>query len=74
MKIFTDSQLVASQVWGEYQVKNDHLALYLALVQEIKKKFKFVDVQHVHREQNARAYILSKLASRRKKWGNKSVI
>ena len=37
VKIFTNSQLVVSQVWGEYQVKNDHLAEYWALVQERKK-------------------------------------
>lgn len=32
IEIFTDSQLVASQVSGKYQVKNDNLAEYLILV------------------------------------------
>ena len=74
MKIFTDSQLVISQVRGEYQVKNYHLSEYWALVQERKKKFKSVDVQNVPREYNARADIISKLASTKRKGGNKSVI
>ena len=74
VKIFTDSQLVALQVRGEYQVKNDHLTEYWTLVQEINKKFNSVDVHHVPREHNTRAYILSKLVSTKKKGGNKSVI
>ena len=74
VKIFTDSQLVASQVQDEYQIKNDQLAEYWALVQERKKKFKSVDMQHVPHEHNARADILSKLESTKRKGGNKSVI
>ncbi|CAJ2634768.1 unnamed protein product [Trifolium pratense] len=74
IKIFTDSQLVASQVLGEYQAKNDNLSEYLALVKEKITKFESVEVQHVPREHNKRADILSKLASTKKKGGNKSVI
>ncbi|CAJ2662984.1 unnamed protein product [Trifolium pratense] len=74
VKIFTDSQLVASQVLGEYQAKNDNLSEYLALVKEKITKFESVEVQHVPREHNKRADILSKLASTKKKGGNKSVI
>ena len=44
VKIFTNYQLVASQVRGEYQVKKDQLGEYWTLVQEAKKKFIFVDV------------------------------
>ncbi|CAJ2654489.1 unnamed protein product [Trifolium pratense] len=74
IKIYTDSQLVASQVLGEYQAKNDNLSEYLALVKEKITKFESVEVQHVPREHNKRADILSKLASTKKKGGNKSVI
>ncbi|CAJ2663183.1 unnamed protein product [Trifolium pratense] len=74
VKNFTDSQLVASQVLGEYQAKNDNLSEYLALVKEKITKFESVEVQHVPREHNKRADILSKLASTKKKGGNKSVI
>ncbi|GAU26664.1 hypothetical protein TSUD_314410 [Trifolium subterraneum] len=74
IKIYTDSQLVASQVLGEYQAKNDNLFEYLALVKERITKFDSVEIQHVPREHNKRADILSKLASTKRKNGNKSVI
>jgi ribonuclease HI len=74
VKIFTDSQLVASQVTGEFQVKEDHLQKYVQLVLEKMKEFKAVEVTHVPREQNTRADILSKIASTRTANGNKTVI
>ncbi|XP_058767422.1 uncharacterized protein LOC131641112 [Vicia villosa] len=74
VKIYTDSQLVASQVNGEYQAKNDVLVEYLALVKDKMKKFARAEVEHIPREHNTRADVLSKLASTRKKGGNKSVI
>ncbi|GAU10863.1 hypothetical protein TSUD_424970, partial [Trifolium subterraneum] len=74
IKIYTDSQLVASQVLGEYQVKNDNLSEYLALVKERITKFDSAEIQHVPQEHNKRADILSKLASTKRKNGNKSVI
>ena len=72
--IFIDSQLVASQVWGEYQVKNDQLSEYWTLVQARMKKFKFFKIQHIPREHNTRVDILPKLETTKKKGGNKSVI
>ena len=74
VKIFMDSQLVASQVNKIYQVKSDTLAEYLVLVQNKMQQFTSAEVQHIPREHNARADILSKLASTKKKGGNKSVI
>ncbi|GAU39748.1 hypothetical protein TSUD_219910 [Trifolium subterraneum] len=74
IKIYTDSQLVASQVLGDYQAKNDNLSEYLALVKERITKFDSAEIQHVPREHNKRADILSKLASAKRKNGNKSVI
>ncbi|GAU42913.1 hypothetical protein TSUD_86510 [Trifolium subterraneum] len=58
IKIYTDSQLVASQVLGEYQAKNDNLSEYLALVKERITKFDSAEIQHVPREHNKRADIL----------------
>ena len=77
VKIFTDSQLVASQLIGDYQVWEEHLQKYVQIVLEKIKEFKTVEVTHVPREQNARADILSKLASTRttngtKQWSRKS--
>ena len=74
IRIFTDSQLLASQVTGDYQVREEHLQQYVQLVLEKMKEFKIVEVTHVPREQNTRADILSKLASIRSVNGNKTVI
>ncbi|GAU26329.1 hypothetical protein TSUD_101620 [Trifolium subterraneum] len=74
IKIYTDSQLVASQVIEEYQAKNDNLSEYLALVKERITKFDSAEIQHVPREHNKRADIPSNLASTKRKNGNKSVI
>ncbi|KAK2376303.1 hypothetical protein QL285_077105 [Trifolium repens] len=74
IKICTDSQLVVSQVLGEYQAKNDNLSEYLSLVKSRIAKFDSAEVRHVPRGDNTRADILSKLASTKKKGGNKSVI
>ncbi|XP_058775915.1 uncharacterized protein LOC131650215 [Vicia villosa] len=74
IEVFTDSQLVASHISGEYQVKSEALAEYLALVKERLARFRSAKVKHIPREHNARADVLSKLASTRKKGGNKSVI
>ncbi|GAU18261.1 hypothetical protein TSUD_176030 [Trifolium subterraneum] len=71
----TDSQLVASQVSGEYQTKEERLLEYLNLIMAKLAKFKETEVKHVPREHNARADVLSKLAStRRKKAGNQSLV
>ena len=59
---------------GEYQTKNDNLSEYLVLVKEKITKFNSVEILHVPREHNKRADILSKLASTKRKGGNKSVI
>jgi ribonuclease HI len=74
VKIYSDSQLVVSQVLGQYQAKNDNLHEYLELVKEKIAMFDSAEVKHVPREHNTRADILSKLASTKKKGGNKSVI
>ncbi|CAJ2653385.1 unnamed protein product [Trifolium pratense] len=75
IKIFTDSQLVASQITGEYQTKDERLTEYLNLIKEKLTKFRQTEIKHVPREHNARADILSKLAStKKKKGGNQSLI
>ncbi|XP_058765215.1 uncharacterized protein LOC131638669 [Vicia villosa] len=74
VKIYTDSQLVTSQISGDYQAKNNVLIEYLTLVKDKMNKFAKAEVKHIPREHNSRADVLSKLASTRKKGGNKSVI
>jgi len=58
-----DSLLVTSQVTGEYQAKDPHMAVYLGYVQALKGSFAAFELVHVPREQNARAVLLAKLAS-----------
>lgn len=55
-KICIDSQLVASQVTGEYQVREEHLQEYVQLVQTKIKEFNSVEVVHVPCEQIAPAH------------------
>ena len=65
---------MASQVTGEYQVREEHLQEYVQHVHEKMKEFENVEVTYVHRERNTRANILSKLASTWTANGNKTVI
>ncbi|XP_058725909.1 uncharacterized protein LOC131597216 [Vicia villosa] len=74
IEVFTDSQLVASHISGKYQVKSEALVEYLALIRERLTRFSSAKVKHIPREHNSWADVLSKLASTRKKGGNKSVI
>ncbi|XP_058772207.1 uncharacterized protein LOC131646052 [Vicia villosa] len=74
VKIYTDSQLVASQISGDYQAKNGVLVEYLTLIKDKMKIFAKAEVEYIPREHNSRADVLSKLGNTRKKGGNKSVI
>jgi len=61
--------LVTGHVTGEYQAKDPQMAAYLSYVQILKGAFELVHVPafelvHVPREQNTRADLLTKLASR----------
>jgi len=47
IRIFTDFQLVASQVTDDYQVREGHLQKYVQLVLEKIKEFEVVEVTHV---------------------------
>lgn len=70
----SDSQLVTDQVSGEYQAKDPQLAKYLNIVRALIPSFSDFKLTYVPREQNARADLLSKLASTKKPGNNKSVI
>ncbi|XP_025664382.1 uncharacterized protein [Arachis hypogaea] len=74
LKINTDSQVVSSQINGDYQTRDPLLQQYLAKVNKLKEEFDQVTIQHVPRERNARADLLSKLASTKPGHGNKSLI
>ncbi|XP_072087116.1 uncharacterized protein [Arachis hypogaea] len=74
LKVSTDSQVVSSQINGDYQTRDPLLQQYLAKVNELKEGFEHVTIQHVPRERNARADLLSKLANTKPGHGNKSLI
>jgi ribonuclease HI len=70
----SDSQLITNQVSGEYQTKDPQLVKYLERVQSLASQFKRFELIYVPREQNARADLLSKLASTKKPGNNRTVI
>ena len=44
LELRCDSQLVASQLWGEYETKNDRMGKYLELAQSLMAGFTRVNV------------------------------
>nr|XP_025678495.1 uncharacterized protein LOC112778389 [Arachis hypogaea] len=74
LEVNTDSQVVSSQINGDYQTRDPLLQQYLAKVNKLKEEFDQIIIQHVPRERNARADLLSKLASTKPGHGNKSLI
>ncbi|XP_016199824.1 uncharacterized protein LOC107640836 [Arachis ipaensis] len=74
LEVCSDSQIVTSQVNGSYQARDLLLQKYLERVKELSKQFEEVMVQHVPRERNTRADLLSKLASTKPGTDNRSLI
>ncbi|XP_025628720.1 uncharacterized protein [Arachis hypogaea] len=74
LEVCSDSQVVTSQINGTYQARDSLLQRYLEKVKELSKKFEEVTIQHVPRERNTRADLLSKLASTKPGTGNRSLI
>jgi len=70
----SDSQLLTSQISGEYQMKDTQLCKYLMKVRNLAEKFKFFEAIYVPREQNSRAGLLAKLASTKRPGNNITVI
>ncbi|XP_016177887.1 uncharacterized protein LOC107620202 [Arachis ipaensis] len=74
IEVCSDSQIVTSQVIGNYQARYSLLQKYLERVKELSKQFEEVTVQHVPRERNTRVDLLSKLASTKPGTSNRSLI
>ena len=62
LEVCSDSQLVVKQIEDSYEAKGEKMILYLKKVRELLKKFVRVQVRHVPRTENSRAYALVKLA------------
>ena len=59
LQVCMDSQLVVSQVKGEWKIKNDRLRSLAAKAQLLLSKFDTATLKHVRREHNADADALS---------------
>lgn len=59
---------------GNFQAKDPHMAKYLDKVREMTANFDDFGLIHVPREQNARANLLSKLASTKRLANHRLVI
>jgi len=65
VEIRTDSELLARQMDGSYQVKSPLLFPLVKKAQELRRKLAFCKIQHVPREDNQRADRLANLALER---------
>jgi ribonuclease HI len=74
LKAKSDSQLVTNQVLGEFQAKDPQLIKYLEKVRSLASLFRSFELIYVPWEQNARANLLSKLASTKKPESNRTFI
>ncbi|MEK6543263.1 MAG: ribonuclease HI family protein [Elusimicrobiota bacterium] len=62
LDIYTDSQLLARQVSGQYKIRNPHLQSLAALAMALRPEFDRVTVTSIPRERNKVADKLSKEA------------
>lgn len=72
--VHIDSQLVASQIKGEYKKKDPIITKYLKRMLQKAKGFAKFEVLHVPREKNVRLDLLARLASTKGQRLNRTVI
>ena len=63
IEAFSDSQLVANQVQGDYLARDVRMAAYLDEVKRLTQKIKRFTIQQIPREENRKADALANLAS-----------
>lgn len=63
VEAFSDSQLVVSQLNGEYEAKDETMAAYVRRVRTTAQLLRSFTIQHIPRSENRQADALSKLAS-----------
>ncbi|XP_075515299.1 uncharacterized protein LOC142549938 [Primulina tabacum] len=61
--IYSDSQLVTQQVKGTYEAKNEKMLKYLGLITARATSLTDWSIEQIHREENAEADTLAKLAA-----------
>ena len=63
VKVFSDSRLVAGQVKGEFEAKDERMQGYLSQVKCLRSKFDSFDLLHIPRNSNAHSDSLAMLAT-----------
>jgi hypothetical protein len=63
LSVRVDSLLVANQVTGEFEVREEALQKYVDKAKELIQRFDEFEITQIHRGQNKKADALSKLAS-----------
>ncbi|XP_042460238.1 uncharacterized protein LOC122043709 [Zingiber officinale] len=66
--VYSNSQLVAQQVAGNFEVNSDKLQVYREAYEKMKEEFKEVTVTKIPREDNQRVDELAKMASSLTTW------
>ncbi|XP_074562949.1 uncharacterized protein LOC141819599 [Curcuma longa] len=68
LRVHSDSQLVAQQVEGNFEIKNDRLKKYAEAVNRMKANFTEVTLCKIPRSENNKADELAKMASSVTEW------
>ncbi|XP_077242391.1 uncharacterized protein LOC143882889 [Tasmannia lanceolata] len=63
LKVYCDSQLVANQIQGVYEARDERMIKYLSKVRQLADKFKNFEVIRIPRTENTKADVLFKLAA-----------
>ena len=63
VRAFSDSQLVVSQINGEYEAKDETMVSCIQRVREASRLLKHFSIMHIPRSQNRQDDALSKLVS-----------
>ncbi|XP_077242710.1 uncharacterized protein LOC143883249 [Tasmannia lanceolata] len=63
LKAYCDSQLVANQIQGIYEARDERMIKYLSQVRQLSSKFRSFEIVRIPRTDNTKADILSKLAA-----------
>ena len=62
LEIRSDSQLIVEQIQKEYETKDEHMAHYLAMVEDRLKKLDEWVIRRVSRKENLKADVLAGIA------------
>ncbi|XP_073107371.1 uncharacterized protein [Elaeis guineensis] len=63
LKVFSDSKLVVGQIKGEFEARDPTLVKYRQKVKDLVAPFEYFEISHIPRTKNARADVLSRLAT-----------